>query len=133
MEHHHSVDTVDKLGPEGLLEFAQQIFLHAVVGFLNYFAFIAARDEAQGVAFTDELGTDVACHDDYAVPEIHLAAFGIGQMAVVEYLQQDVENVRMRLLDFVEQYKAVALAPDGFRQLPSFFEPDVSGRSAHKA
>ena len=37
----------------------------------------------------------------------------VGHAAVVEHLQQHVEHVRMRLLDFVEQDHAVGLAAHG--------------------
>ena len=45
-------------------------------------------------------------HQDH-VPEVGLAAVGVGQHAVVHDLQQDVEDVRVRLLDLVQQQHAV--------------------------
>jgi hypothetical protein len=51
----------------------------------------------------DELRAEVRGHHDHGVAEIHGAALAIGQAAIVEHLQQHVEHVRMRLLDFIEQ------------------------------
>ena len=51
----------------------------------------------------DVLRADVAGHDDDGVLEIHGAALAVGDAAVVEHLQQDVEDVVVRLFDLVEQ------------------------------
>ena len=40
------------------------------------------------------------------VPEVDRAALRVGQPPVVEHLQQHVEDVRVRLLDLVEQQHA---------------------------
>ena len=51
-------------------------------------------------------------------------------MAVFEHLQQDVEEVRVRLLDLVEQDDRVRVALHLLGELTAFFVPDVSGRRA---
>ena len=51
----------------------------------------------------DSLGAHVGRHDDNRVLEGHLATLAIGQTAVVEHLQQHVEDIRMGLLHLVEQ------------------------------
>ncbi len=76
---------------------------------------------------------DVGGHDDDGIPEIHLAAQAIGQNTVVQHLQQDIEHIRVRFLDFIEQYHAVGLATDFFRQLSAFFVAHVAGRRSHQA
>ena len=32
MEYHHTIDTIEKLGAEGLLQFTKQLLLHFLVG-----------------------------------------------------------------------------------------------------
>src|SRR5215216_3669723 len=49
-------------------------------------------------------------------------------MAVFKNLQQDVEDVGMRLLDFVEQDDRVRIALHLFGELTTLFVPDVSRR-----
>ena len=49
------------------------------------------------------LGAEIGGHDDQRVAEIDRAALPVGQAAVVEHLQQHVEDVRVRLLDLVEE------------------------------
>ena len=51
-------------------------------------------------------------------------------MPVLEDLEEDVEDLRVRLLDLVEEDDRVALAADGLGQLPAFVEADVAGRRA---
>ena len=57
-----------------------------------------------------ELRADVRRHDDDGVLEIDDAAFAVGQAAIVHDLQQDVEDIGMRLLDLVEQHDRVRTA-----------------------
>jgi hypothetical protein len=52
-------------------------------------------------------GTGIGGHHQDHVAEVRLAAVGVGQHAAVHHLQQDVEHVRVRLLDLVEQQHAV--------------------------
>ncbi|MNZ68843.1 hypothetical protein D3C78_871190 [compost metagenome] len=74
------------------------------------------------------LGTGVGRHDDDHVTEIRLAPVVIGQRTVVHDLQQQVEDFRMRLLDFIEQQHAVWLLGDGFGQQTALIEPDITRR-----
>ena len=57
------------------------------------------------------LGAEVGGHDDEHIAEIDRAALTVGEPPVVEHLQQDVEHVRMRLLDLVEQHDLIGPAP----------------------
>ena len=41
-------------------------------------------------------------------------ASGISQVACVENLQQDVEDLRVGLFYLVEEHRAIVLAPDAF-------------------
>ena len=50
----------------------------------------------------DELAAEVRRHDDDGVLEVDRAALAVGQPAVVEQLQQDVQHLGVRLLDLVE-------------------------------
>ena len=54
----------------------------------------------------------------------------VGQLAVFKHLQQDVVDVRVRLLDFVEQDDRVRVALDALGELPALFVADVAGRRA---
>ena len=51
-------------------------------------------------------------------------------MAVFEHLQQDVEDVRVRLLDLVEQHDGVRVPLHLLGELAALFVADVSGRRA---
>jgi hypothetical protein len=73
---------------------------------------------------------EVRGHDDQRVAEIDGAALTVGQAAVIEHLQQDVEDVGMRLLDLVEQHDLVGPTPHGFGQRTAFVITDIAGRRA---
>ena len=53
-------------------------------------------------ALGQEVAADVGGHDDHGVLEVHDPALAVGQPAVVEDLEEDVEDVRVGLLDLVE-------------------------------
>ena len=65
--------------------------------------------------------------------EVGLAAVVVGERAVVHDLQQQVEHIRMRLLDLVEQQHAVRMLGDGFGEQAALVEADVSRRRADQA
>ena len=69
-------------------------------------------------------------HDQDDLPEVRLAAVVVGQRRVIHHLQQDVEDVGMRLLDLVEQQHRVGMLADRVDQQPALLEADVSGRRA---
>src|SRR5689334_21585239 len=73
---------------------------------------------------------DVRGHDDDGVLEINCVAETVGELAVLKYLQQDVEVIRVRLLDFIEQYDAVRRALHALGELSTLFIAYVSGRRA---
>ncbi len=78
-------------------------------------------------------GAGVGGHDDDHVAEIRLPAVVVGQRAVVHDLQQDVVDVRMRLLDLVEQQHAMRLLGDLLGQQATLVEADVARGRADQA
>ena len=76
---------------------------------------------------------DVRRHDDHGVAEVDRAALAVGQPPVVEKLQEDVEDLGVRLLDLVEEDDRVRATTHGFRELAAFLVPDVARRRANEA
>ena len=81
-------------------------------------------------ALGDELAAEVRRHDDDGVLEVDRPALAVGQPAVVEQLQQDVQHLGMRLLDLVEQHDGVRPPPDRLGELAGLLVADVAGRRA---
>ena len=76
---------------------------------------------------------EVRGEDQDRVAEVDGAALAVGQAAVVEHLQQDVEHLRVRLLDLVEQHHDVRPAAHGLGELATLLVADVAGRRADQA
>ena len=77
--------------------------------------------------------TGIRRHDQHDVAEIHRLAVVVGQLAVVHHLQQDVEQVGMGLLDFVEQQHAVGILVDAIGEQAPLIEAHISGRCTDQA
>ena len=60
-------------------------------------------------------------------------ALPVGQPAIVEHLQQNVEHVRMRLLDLVEQNDLVRPPPHSFGECAALLIADIARRRADQA
>jgi hypothetical protein len=58
------------------------------------------------------------------------AALGVGQPAIVHHLQKNVEDIRMRFFDLVEENHRVGSAPDSFGQLAALVIAHVTRRRA---
>ena len=72
----------------------------------------------------------VGGHDEDDVLEIDALAVVVGELAVIHHLQQDVEQVGMRLLDLVEQEHAMRVLVDAVGEQPALIEADIAGRRA---
>ena len=70
----------------------------------------SSRRPELGVGLEDALAADVRGHDDDGVGEVGEAAAAVGEAAVVEHLEEQVEDVGVRLLDLVEEEHAVGPA-----------------------
>ncbi len=46
--------------------------------------------------FLNQIGTEVRGHDDYRITEVDRSPLPVGETPVVEYLQQNVEHIRVR-------------------------------------
>jgi len=111
------VDAVEEFGAE----VAAEGFEDAAVAFFFW------------QVFHDELAAEVRGHDDDGVLEIDGVALSVGDAAIVEHLEEDVEDVGVGFFDFVEQDDAVRLAADGFAELAALFVSDVAGRCPDEA
>jgi hypothetical protein len=70
----------------------------------------------------------VGGHDDDRIGKGDHPAVGIGDLALVEDLKQDIHDVRMRLFDLVEQDHGIRLAAHFFGELAGLVVADVSRR-----
>ena len=91
--------------------------------------------ELRAVAETHRLrrqlpAAGVRRHDQDDVPEVRLAAVVVGQGGVVHDLEQDVVDVRVGLLDFVQQQDRVRRAANRVGQQAALVEADVARRRA---
>src|SRR5580704_11092965 len=80
-----------------------------------------------------KLATDVTGHDDDRVFEIDGPTLTIRDPAIIQDLEQNIEDIRVRFFDLIKKHNAVGFAADGFAQLAAFLVPYITGRSADQA
>ena len=114
------VEAIAELGRERLLD-----DLHAIG------RVILLREADRSTAHL--LRPGVRRHHQDHVAKIGLAAVVVGERPVVHHLQQQVENLRMRFLDLVEQHHGVRVLADRLGQQAALVEADVSRRCADEA
>src|SRR5712691_438228 len=119
------VQPVQELGVEGTLDLA----LHQVLDLLRHHL-VLLRLEAQAFPLLQVASADIRGHDDDGVLEVHRVAQTVGELAVFKHLQEDVEDIRVRLLDFVQQHDRVGRALHTLGQLAALFVAHVSRRRA---
>src|SRR6266567_6404778 len=119
LEDNHLVNAVDELWSETL--FAQALTHQALHTILVH-----------AIKFMQPGGTHVPGHDNDRVFEIDRATLTICQAAIVEDLQQHVEDLRRGLFDLVEEYNAIGSAADGFGKLTSLLIADIAWRGANQ-
>ena len=129
VEHDDVVDPVQELRAEDLLQLAHDPVLHVVVGDARL---VVGDGEAERRVPRDLAGPDVRGHDHDRVAEVDRAPLGVGQPAVLQDLQEDVEHVRVGLLDLVEQEHGVRLAAHRLGELAALVVADVARGRAHE-
>ena len=78
----------------------------------------------------DILAADVGGHDDDGVLKVHRPAVAVGEAAVVQDLEQRVEDLRVGLFDLVKQHHGVGPAAHRFGELAAFLVAHVPRRGA---
>ena len=127
MKYNRLVDPVQEFRAEDPPDFLHHRTLHRVIVRLRI-----RHAESEPFRIPDRLRARVGRHDQDRVPEVHLPPVRIRNMSLVEHLQQDIEDVRMRLLDLVEQYHAVRMAPHLLGELTALVIAHIAGRRAHQ-
>ena len=90
LEHHNVVDTVEQLGAEQALELAHR----AAADLTRREALLAGGAKANARILRDLASAHVGRHDDHGVAEVDRLALAIGQAALLQHLQQNVERCR---------------------------------------
>src|SRR3990172_1381042 len=127
MEDDNVVDPVQELGIERPLKVrndAPSYFVVLVQGI------ILLKSEG-GVLFNDPRA-EVGGHDDDRVPEVHLSAVVVGQISVIEDLQEHIKNIGVRLFYLIKEHHRVGPASDLFRKLTAFIISDISRRGPYE-
>src|SRR2546425_5687538 len=116
MEHDDLIHAIEKFRTEVIAHLRQYRFLHP---------FIALPFESPAI-LQNAMAADVRCHDDDRVLEIDCSSLTIGQPAVIQDLEQHVEDVAVRFLHLVKKDHGKGPPPDGFGELAAFFVSDIA-------
>ena len=124
MEDDNLVNTVEKFRTEGTAHFLE----HTLFGLGKIILILLqAVGEAHLAGEFNIRSTDIGGHDDNRIFEINRSALRIGQSAVVQNLQQDIEHIGMRFFDFIKQNYRVRSAAHSLGQLTALLIAYITG------
>src|SRR5262249_15553808 len=123
MEHDNFVHAIEKLRAEVIAHFLQHGFFHTIVSNSFESPLILENPDAP----------DVGSHNNDRILEIDCPALPIGQSAIVQNLQQYVEDVAMGFLDLIKQDHGIGAPSNGLGELTAYFISDIAWRRSDKA
>src|SRR6478672_7573696 len=109
-EDHDVVDAVAELGREAPLELAVDLPLHLLD------ANLLGQEPERIRELPEALGPDIRGHDDYRVTEVDALAAAISDPALIERLEEEIEQRRAGFLDLVEQHDTVRVVLQAVRE-----------------
>ena len=101
VEENYLIETVEEFRSEEIFERVHHLVFYLIVTLSLGPRRACSKTERRHAV--DMLRTDVGRHDDDRVFEVDRPPLRIGKAAVVEYLQENVEDFRMRFLYLVEE------------------------------
>src|SRR5579883_1863883 len=116
MEDDDLINAVEKLRAEMLAKQLHQPLTDGIEGLLC------------GGGGKNPVSAEIAGHDDNGMAEINHMPLAVCEPPVIQQLQQDIEDIRVRFLDLIEQDHAVRAAADRFGQLSGLFVADIARR-----
>ena len=78
----------------------------------------------------DQLAAEVRGHDENGVLEINRSAVAVRHAAVIQDLQQHIENIRMRLFDLIKENDRIGFTPHRLGQMAALLIAHIAGRGA---
>ena len=126
-EHDHFIQPPEQLWAEPLF-----CFLHSLRGLLFKHGFCPGGKAQRRVLPCQKPCAQVGSKQHDGVAEIRLAPHGIGQLTVLQNLQQDILDIRVCLFDLVKQHHAVRAAAHSLGQLPALIVAEVARRRAQQ-
>jgi len=119
-EHNHPIQTVKKLRTEITLDFlVEQLFHLLIVGLLG------PLPEAETGLVLNQIGSDIARHNQDHVLEINMPSERIRQTPFFHNLQKHIIHIGMGLFDLIQQKHRIRPTPYPLRQLPALFIPNI--------
>ena len=103
LEHDDLIDTVQELRTEQALDLAHDAGLDLIIVETR----CSAGREPERCRGGDLTCAHIRGHDDDRIAEVDHAPLRIGQATFLQDLEQDVEDIRMRFLDLVEEHDRI--------------------------
>ena len=119
VKHHRLVHAVDELGAKVLCQHAHYRRFHRVVMLVTG-------------EFLNQVRSEVGRHHDNRIAKIHGAALAVGQAAVFQHLEQDVEHIGMCFLHFIQQQQRIGATPNRLGKITALLVAYIARRRADK-
>ncbi len=125
LENNDIVDTVQKFRSEQTMH----LFHHARFNELIVLCFfISAGIKAETLRTHDLLGASIGRHDDDRILKGNRSTLGIGNVSIVQHLQQNIQHIRMSLFNFIKKNNRIGISTHLFAELSSLVIADIAWR-----
>src|SRR5712692_9367792 len=130
LEDDHGVNSIEKLRAKHPLQFLVDLLFRVLVAPLDLIGLVHDRglESERGAGLVDVADAQVGGHDDYGVREVDHLALRIAEPAVLQDLQQHIEDLGMRLLYLVQEDHGVRPAAYSLGQLAAFVIANIARR-----
>ena len=77
--------------------------------------------------------TDIGCHDQDGILKVYRPSLRVRDPPVIQYLQEDVEYIRMCLFHLIKEDNRIRFSPDCLCELSAFVISDISRRCSDQS
>src|SRR5437660_4389012 len=130
MKYNDLINAIEQLGSKLALHCPQDQFTHIFVRLALLLFLITVESKRHFFIWQGLHCADIRGEDDHSIFEVNFLAVRVGQTTVFEDLQQEIKDVRMRLLHFIKEHNAIWTAPHQFGKLSALIIANIARSSA---
>ena len=128
----HAIKSANQFWTQKFLKLTQSGTRIFLVTIFTSRLFLPRRAKSQLRILNHLFGADVTRQDDNRLPKTHRSPVRIAQLAVLQNLQKQIQNIRMRFFNFIKQHHAIRSTTNFICQFPAILIANITSRRTDK-